>query len=244
VADFSADRAEWGTASAPARHALLRVAPEAYALTLAARPDLAAEPLLREWAERGRPLVARRRGPCDAPGRVAAGIPLPPSHGKKRIAVQLSPGEIESVEPPPLLIAAARCAPAGWGATIDAILALSALSARVGVDVRAFGGLGWSALTGLQYLSESSDLDLLFPIESGTRTRVLLDGLARIEAFAPMRFDGELVRLDAGLAANWRELFAGAGEVLVKTIDGVALWPARAFLFAGETGAQNGRAAS
>ena len=46
--------------------------------------------------------------------------------------------------------------------------------------------------------------------------------LAAIEAAAPMRLDGELVR-DDGAAVNWREFHAGAREILVKTIDGVAL---------------------
>ena len=37
-----------------------------------------------------------------------------------------------------------------------------------------------------------------------------------------MRLDGELVR-DDGAAVNWRELQAGAREILVKTVGGVAL---------------------
>ena len=37
-----------------------------------------------------------------------------------------------------------------------------------------------------------------------------------------MRLDGELVR-DDGAAVNWREFHAGAREILVKTVGGVAL---------------------
>jgi phosphoribosyl-dephospho-CoA transferase len=211
----------WGTPYAPARrHALLRVEPAAYALMLAGRADLAGEELLVDWVALGRPLIARRRSACDVAGFVAAGIPLPPAQGKKRIALQVSPGAIQSVAPPPLLADAARAAPAGWRATIAAI---QSLCLRLGVGARVFGSLAWASLTGLEYLSASSDLDLLFAVNEDTNVAALLGGLARIEAGAPMRLDGEIVRF--GMAANWRELYAGAGEVLVKTIDGVFMRP-------------------
>ena len=53
--------------------------------------------------------------------------------------------------------------------------------------------------------------------------------LARIEAAAPMRLDGELVRGD-GAAVNWREFRAGAREILVKTVGGFALIERQHFL--------------
>ncbi len=215
----------WGTRLAPARHALLRVDPAAYRAMLAARPELAGEALLADWAALCRPLIARRRSDCDSAGLIAAGIPLPPAQGKKRIALQFEPGAILSIEPPPLLADAACAAPAGWRATIAAICDLCR---HVGVEVRAFGALAWASLTGLEYLSASSDLDLLIAAHEDTDVAVLLEGLARIEAGAPMRLDGEIIR--SGLAANWRELYAGADVVLVKTIDGVLMRPRAALL--------------
>ncbi len=219
---------ELGTPAPPARHALLRVDPQAYRSALDQRPELACEALLGDWAALSRPLIARRRDRSDADGLIPAAIPLPPSHGKRRIALQLAPRAILAVEPPPLLPACAHAAPADW---LPAIEAIAELSARVAVEVRVFGALAWSALTGLAYLSALSDLDLLFPLTARTDARALLEGLARIDAGAPMRLDGELIRQDLGGAANWRELFAGAGEVLVKSIAGVALLQADAFLF-------------
>lgn len=232
--------ATWGTAVATARHALLRVDPAAYALALA-RADFAGEALLIDWAACGRPLIARRRGACDAPDEVPTGIPLPPSHGKKRIALQLPARAIQSIARPPRLRDAGRAAPDGWRATIEAICDLCL---RAGVEPRVFGALAWSSLTGLDYLSASSDLDLLFDAEPDTDVPGLLEGLARIDVAAPMRLDGEVLRLDAGVAANWRELASGCDEVLVKTLDGVALRPARMFLFPDATGLQPWRAAS
>jgi phosphoribosyl-dephospho-CoA transferase len=215
-------KAFWGTASAPARHALLRIEPAAYASMLAGRAELAGEALLFDWASLSRPLIARRRGACDVAGFVAAGIPLPPAQGKKRVALQLDPAAILYVEPPPLLRDAACAAPAEWRAAIGAICDLCL---RAGVDARAFGALAWASLTGLEYLSAASDLDLLFAVNEDADVPALLGGLGRIEAGAPMCLDGEIIRLDLGMAANWRELYAGAGEVLIKTIDGVELRP-------------------
>jgi phosphoribosyl-dephospho-CoA transferase len=217
----------WGAPALPARHALLRIDPQVYHLALDERPDLAFEPLLRDWAALSRPLVARRRGPCDAAGFVPAAIPLPPSHGKKRIALRFANAAILAVEPPPLLSACTHAAPAAWRPAIDSIVELAG---RVGVEPRVFGALAWTALTGLAYLSASSDLDLLFPLTARANAAGFLEGLARIEASAPMRLDGELIRQDLGAAANWRELAAGADEVLVKSIAGVALTPSHAFL--------------
>lgn len=232
---------QWGTPAAPLRHALLSVESAAYALMLAERADLAGEPLLVDWVELRRPLIARRREPCDRPGRVAAGIPLPPSQGKKRIALQLCPSAIRSIRPPPLLADAALAAPAAWHASIDAILELCL---DLGAEVRAFGALAWSSLTGLHYLSATSDLDLLFDVGEDTDVAALLGGLARIEASAPMRLDGEIVRLERGAAANWRELQSGAEDVVVKTVEEVALWPVRKFLFPRVAGAPQLRAPS
>jgi phosphoribosyl-dephospho-CoA transferase len=155
------------------------------------------------------------------------GIALPPSHGKKRIALQLAPAAVRTLEPPPLLGACADAVPAAWRATIEAIVELCV---RVGVEVRAFGAVAWSALTGLDYFSPSSDLDLLFPLTPQTCVQALLDGLALIESGASMLLDGEIIRADQGGAVHWRELSAGSDEVLIKSIAGVAIGRRDAFL--------------
>ncbi len=154
------------------------------------------------------------------------GIALPPSHGKKRIALQLEPAAVLSLVPPPPLSACAETVPLAWRPTLDAIVELGA---RVGVEVRAFGAVAWSALSGLDYLSSSSDLDLLFPLTPQTPVRALLDGLSLIEDKAPMRLDGEVIRENVG-AVHWRELSSGAVEVLIKSLVGAAIGRRDVFL--------------
>jgi phosphoribosyl-dephospho-CoA transferase len=209
------------------RHDLIRVAPAAWDAVLRGRPDLAGLPLLTSWAERGWPLMVRRPGPQDGDG-IALGLPLPPSHGKARLAFVVPPEAIVSVEPPPLLDDAAAAAPTDWRPSLAAILDLAA---RHGLAVRVFGSLAWQHLTGLAYLSAGSDLDLLLPLPAPDQHDDLLAGLAAIEAAAPMRLDGELVSND-GQAVNWRELQTDTPEVLVKTRDAAVLLRRDAFLAA------------
>ncbi|KQP72923.1 phosphoribosyl-dephospho-CoA transferase [Methylobacterium sp. Leaf113] len=215
-----------------ARHDLLTVTPGAWSRVLAGRPDLAEIPHLAGWAERGWPVIARRRGPGEDAGLVAAGLPLPPALGKRRIGLALDPG---SVTPRPglTLTEAGGAAPAAWHPTIAALVAHGAAH---GCVPRVFGGLLWQALTGLPYLSDTSDLDLLWPdsldrafLAHASLDRAFLGGLARIAGPAPMRLDGEICLPD-GFAVNWRELHAAGPDeaVLVKGLLRLELRPVAA----------------
>jgi phosphoribosyl-dephospho-CoA transferase len=209
----------------PRRHELIFVSKAAWRALLETRDDLAAEPLVTGWIDRGWPLVARRATPCEKSG-VALGLPLPPFAGKRRLPVLVQPDDIVSTTPPPPLREAIGSAPPDWRHALEAV---ANLASRHGVEARIFGSLAWQRLTRLQYLTDSSDLDVLLPMPPHGNAAVLTAGLAAIEATAPMRLDGELVRGD-GAAVNWRELHDGAREILVKTTDGVALLDTSVFL--------------
>jgi phosphoribosyl-dephospho-CoA transferase len=204
------------------RHDLVRAEPSAWRAVLAVRPDLADLPWVAGWAARGWPLMVRRPAGVEAEGRVPLGLPLPPSAGKLRLAFDLPPGALGAPEPPPLLSVAAASAAPAWRETLERLLALDP-------DVRVFGALAWQTLTGLDYLSPTSDIDLLWPMPPAGRLDDRLAAIAAIEAEAPMRLDGEVVRRD-GAAVNWRELASGADEVLVKRLDCVALQSRRTIL--------------
>ena len=206
-----------------ARHAMATVAPEAWRAMLASRPDLTGEPLVETWADAARPLVARRPVEGDPPQAAPLGLPLPPAQGKRRIAVSLPRTAILAVAPPPRLHDARSAAPQAWRATITEILALDDL-------VRTYGSLAWTRLTGLAYLSASSDLDLLWALPAPARLDPFLDKIAAVAARAPMRIDGEII--GAAGAVHWREL-QGGGEVMVKHPMGVRLMTREAFLAGG-----------
>lgn len=207
------------------RHDLVYVCPVAWQALLGTRADLAGEPLVAGWVDRGWPLVGRRANAGELQG-VPLGLPLPPSAGKKRLAVVMRCEDVVSVMPPPGLASAIRSAPLAWQSTL---LDLARLATRESVETRIFGSLAWRAITGLDYLTDRSDLDFAMLVHRGTRIRRLADELACIAADAPMRLDGELIRPD-GAAVNWRELHAGASELLVKTVAGISLVDAGHFL--------------
>jgi phosphoribosyl-dephospho-CoA transferase len=209
------------------RHDLIYVSPAAWRSLLATRGDLAADPLVARWVDNGRPLIGRRAMPHEVRG-VALGLPLPPFAGKRRLSFLMRPEDIVSIAPPPTLSLASRVAPRAWRPTLDAF---EELASQHCLEARVFGSLAWRALTGLDYLTDRSDLDLLLHVRRDTDLVRLAADVAVIEATAPMRLDGEFVRAD-GAAVNWREFHAGAREILVKTVGGVALLDTSLFLSA------------
>jgi phosphoribosyl-dephospho-CoA transferase len=209
------------------RHDLVFVSTEGWRAMLATRGDIAADPLVARWSDRGWPTIRRRAMPGEVSG-VALGLPLPPSAGKKRLCFLLQSDDIISVARPPLPDDVRASAPRAWWPALDR---LGKLAFRHAVEVRVFGSLAWRALTGLDYVTGRSDLDLLLEVGRDTDLDRLVTDVAAIDA--PMRLDGELMRAD-GAAVNWREFHAGAGEVLVKSIEGVRLLD-RDLFFSGRT---------
>lgn len=203
------------------RHDLVRVDPVAWAAWLKTRPDLAGLRHLERWAEAGRPLIVRRRVPGETDPGIPLGLPMPPADGKRRIGLTL-PARVLIPMAAPDLAGTCDHAPATWR---PAIASLLALGRDYGLQPRPFGSLLWQAVTGLTYLSETSDLDLLWPCQEPVPTS-LLAGLAAIAATAPMRIDGEILLPD-GTGLHWRELrdAPADGSVLAKGRDGVTLRP-------------------
>lgn len=204
------------------RHTMVKASAAGWAATMKRYPELAAEPIIKDWARAGRPLIVRRPCCSDAAGMIPLGLPLPPTHGKRRIAVSLAPDEIAEHAPPPSLADAAAAAPTAWRETIEALL-------RLLPETRTFGSLAWQHLSGLAYLSDGSDLDLLWPLPSPGQLNTLTSGIAGIAKQAPMRLDGEIVSGAGGV--QWRELTGtDEDEVLVKGTTGVTSMTRASFL--------------
>jgi phosphoribosyl-dephospho-CoA transferase len=209
------------------RHDLLHVAPRAWTAALAAN-SLGEVPLLPQWADRGWPVIVRRRLESEALGVVPVGVPLPPAAGKSRIALNVPPAAVIGRAAPTSLRTVAHKAEPAWQPTIAALLALGE---RHGIEPAAFGSLLWEHHTSLTYLSPTSDLDVIWAAHAGCNIANLLRGIAQIERVAPMRVDGEIV-FPQSAAANWRELLKALGEdgpaeILIKTMDGVRAVDAR-----------------
>jgi len=97
------------------------------------------------------------------------------------------------------------------------------------VELQVFGSLAWQSLTGLQYLSETSDIDVLLRIHLAADIDLLSSEISRIDNASPSRIDGEFVRPD-GLGVNWREFLSDPMDVLVKSMEGVTLFDRKRFV--------------
>jgi phosphoribosyl-dephospho-CoA transferase len=207
------------------RHQLVRLKPASWSELLHARSDLAGEALLQGWADCGWPLIARRPLPGEA-GGYALGLPLPPSAGKRRIAVNMRCEDIDSVALLPRLSETIGSAPTSWEGSMQR---LNLLAERYDIEARVFGSLAWQWLTGLTYLSPGSDLDIVWTLPQREHIGAFLADIAEIETQAPMRLDGELIRAD-GSGVNWRELHAGSKDLALKTPTDVQLCSYEAFI--------------
>jgi phosphoribosyl-dephospho-CoA transferase len=205
------------------RHDLLRADPAAWDAMLQRHPGIADLPLVANWARLDRPVIVRRRMVGDFADSVPAALPLPPCHGKRRLAFSFSSDAAITGLPPVLLSDAARTAPTEWQPVIGALLDLGD---AIEIAPRVFGALLWQHATGLPYLSARSDLDLIWSISDERTALSLVDRLLRLDAESPVRVDGEL-ELPDGAGLNWRELAQSradlSDELLVKTMDGVEM---------------------
>ena len=210
------------------RHDLVRVEPDAWREMLCERTDLAHLPGIAEWARRNWPVIVRRRLAGDPPGAVPAALCLLSLQGKRRIRLQLPVEAICERVAPYTLRSAREVVPPSWQPAVDALLDLAN---QTGIEPCLFGSMLWQRLTGLPYLSTTSDLDLLWriPFPAARAAVPLARRLAAVQARSPVRLDGEIILPD-GAAANWRELelHGGVAEVLVKTRLGVELRSAAA----------------
>jgi phosphoribosyl-dephospho-CoA transferase len=195
----------------------LTVDPAYWSSMLRDKPKLAAIPLLTEWVIRGFPVILRRASPNDMPDLVPAGIPLPPKHGRQRVALLLPAAAIIAIRPAPRAEEVIAAAPSSWRETLIA-------AAQVpGADdgARVFGSLLWQSITGLPYITEKSDLDLLWSCSNDPFP--LASAILALEQRSPVRIDGEIVLPDGG-GCHWREILdTELPDVMVKTLTSVEL---------------------
>lgn len=183
--------------------------------------DPVEDSVVRAWIALGRPFVVTRRQADTPSGHCDLGLPLPLCQGKRRIALYAPDAAIRDVRPAPCLQQVIAAAPLEWQ---EPVRALVGAAGGTGISFRVFGSLAWQYLTGENYVSERSDVDLLWgPADIGGLHRgmeILLDWEQRFG----LRADGE-VELPDGTAVAWRELAVEPRRVLVKATTGVALRP-------------------
>lgn len=204
------------------RHQLVRLTPMAWSRVLAQHSTHDARPCLEHWAAGGLPLVIARQSAGQGEQALCLGLPAPAHWGRQRLSLQVRrsdvihfdhfPGPREIVK---LLPPASRAA---W-------LALCYALAAQEVRTRVYGSFGWQILTGLSYVREQSDLDLLLLVDDAAAADAVVAMLDRSGFNAP-RLDGELGFVN-GSDVAWREWRAWRArrveKILVKRVHGVSL---------------------
>jgi phosphoribosyl-dephospho-CoA transferase len=205
------------------RHTLIWPLASEHARIMAEARDEPRRAALDLWRAHDWPLVVRRNDDIGMVSldRVAAGLPLPPSHGKSRLALHLRCSGIARCEAPLALGAVARTLPPPWQRPLAA---LDDATRKAHVHLSVFGSAAWQAITGLDYLHDDSDLDLLFRPANVDEIDRVVSLYERWERETHRRIDGEIL-FSGGDAVAWREwAHAERGaRVLAKNIDRVAL---------------------
>ncbi|MFT9014673.1 MAG: malonate decarboxylase holo-[acyl-carrier-protein] synthase [Acetobacter sp.] len=222
------------------RHRLLVVRQDIWREVCDATPlaldDDHARSVVRNWAMSGWPLICRR--PCQKErleieaGGVAVGLPLPPCMGKQRLSFMLPysglAGFSGAVWPQDNI-----ASPGLTSARLQDVRQLTALGMRHGFAPEAAGSFLWEAVTGMPYLSETSDFDVIWRLPSASIGDVdalsaFLDDLEQTARRLSIRLDGEIV-FPGDRAVQWQELCSARpdDDVLVKTVHSVSLVPVR-----------------
>lgn len=187
---------------------------------------------LERWAENDWPLVVRRSDVGYEVETIAVGLALPPAAqgGKKiRIALSVHPSDIARHEAPLLFADAMTAVPAAWQA---AFASLSHDVAAAHLEFRVYGSLALQAITGLPYLTATSDIDVLFYPTTHVQLQEGLHLLAKYAQSLPL--DGEIV-FPSGHAVAWKEWAEAVKspdkiKVMVKSMRTVSLLDVSALL--------------
>lgn len=213
------------------RHTLVWIRPESRGAVAAQVGDGELHAQVAVWLAADRPLVVARQ-PCGAfqSTNISVGLALPPAQGKRRIGLVVSMQDIIRHTTPLRLADAVAHAPAGWQ---SALVELDVATRNMGIELRVFGSLAWQALSGLDYMTEKSDIDLLWHPLSHMQLQQGVALLERWERDHGLRADGEVL-FGGSSAVSWREwatLQSGDdSRVLVKRLSSAELVDARKLL--------------
>lgn len=177
------------------------------------------DPIIATWINAGRPLIVTRQDPLIPAGAIDLAVVLPGrDKAKSRSKCRVQQQDIVSKQAPMLLQTVAERLHDSRLRALDQALSNANLRPQV------YGSYAWQALTGENYITPISDLDLLFTVNTHSDLLELRASLPAIMAPPSVRIDGEF--LFAGThAVAIEECLSDAESVLCKTLSHVSLCP-------------------
>lgn len=195
-----------------------------------AAANKAHSPELERWAANDWPLIVRRSESTVSADSLGLGLALPPdAHTglKTRIPLTVYLNDIARHEPPLALAEVASILPSSWR---DACADLTHDLIDAQLELRVYGSVALQAITGLPYLTTTSDIDVLFYPRTHAQ---LQQGLHLLQTCAQgLPLDGEIV-FPSGLAVAWKEWAEAARsshKVMVKSMTNLNLMSVDALL--------------
>jgi phosphoribosyl-dephospho-CoA transferase len=186
---------------------------------------------VRNWLKQGFPLVVARQSDEEAikANQIVLGFTLPSAPSRTRVMFRVNLDAIIRHSRPILLSETINLAPENWRIGLNRLVALFE---KHEIVARVYGSLSSEVLTGMRYLDEKSDLDLLLELGEGTNLRALLADLENFPLSLP-RIDGEILS-SSGWAVAWRELATAmrngtSCKVLAKSFLEIRLLPIEDF---------------
>lgn len=205
--------------------------------------------LLTLWAQQDWPLITARQSDfyqaetAQIKQAIAVGLPMPASafHGEKiRLSMRLQARELDRQAAPLSLaqclklmvqqISTGKYLPTRQRkAQLAAMHELLRAAEDAGLNLQVYGSWAWQAMTGLAYLQDGSDLDLLCTPSDAQQLTAAVRIFQRVQQAIPV--DGEIV-FPGARAVAWREYMqaqlavSSAGgdiQILVKTLEGARL---------------------
>lgn len=191
--------------------------------------DAQARACLTHWQRHQLPLVVARqpKGLADLQASNATihlGLPMPNQWGRGRLSIAVPYAAVRAWGEFPVAEAIESLLPASLQTSWQPVcMQWQATDCQALV----YGGYGWQALSGLAYLRPTSDLDILWPVQSADHADRIVQTLVAYTPSEPVpRIDGELLFPDH-TAVNWREWqqwrSGQAQAILVKHIAAVQL---------------------
>src|SRR6266571_3926828 len=181
-------------------------------------PDSEHTAFVREWVAQGRPLVVARqpKQPLTGVSHIALGLTLPKPATRQRISLYV-PTEAILRQSGPLDLSQTMAPAPHWQELICRILDICTMAQ---VTPCVYGSLLWQTVSSCDYITDTSDLDVLFVCTESSNIKLLIDSLTSLDDSRP-RVDGEILAA-SGWAAAWREVAVagtsgGPSRVLAKS---------------------------
>lgn len=206
------------------RHSLVWLTPEGWSHLLTSSckgGSISLSENLGLWQRNNFPFIVTRQSARVAEPSIVVGFTLPLAMGKQRLAIALDPWQIDYISEPLSLTDAIPYAPEVWQ---DDLHEMAREAQKYHLDIRIYGSLAWQALTKLNYVHPSSDIDILIRIDSRLQLAESLQILKQHSQLLPL--DGEFL-FSNDHAVAWKELINESDSqpmtILMKTINSVSL---------------------